>query len=133
MYMIKILLISAGLLSLALGIAGIFLPLLPTTPFLLLSAACFMRSSTRLYRWLTGHKIFGGYIRGYQQFRAVSPRTKIISLALLWLTIGGSLLFAPYLWLKVTLALIAVGVTIHIVRLKTLTPAMRAKLDSSQP
>ena len=73
-----------GVLSVALGVLGILLPLLPTTPFLLLAAGCFVRSSPKLYAWLLNHKWFGSYIRHYREHKAIPLRAKIVVLALLW-------------------------------------------------
>ena len=86
--MIKILLVIVGYISLALGIVGIFLPLIPTTPFLLLAAMSFLHSSNKLYNWLVTHRIFGTYINGYLQFRAISMASKIVTMVLLWGVIG---------------------------------------------
>ena len=121
----KILLIIAGNISLSLGVVGIFFPVLPTTPFLLLSAACFLRSSDKLYYWLTNHKIFGNYIRGYLKYKAISMRDKIISISALWIVIGSTIIFfIDKLWIRIVLTLIAVGVTIYLVNMKTLTKEM---------
>ena len=76
--------IILGTLSLALGIIGIFLPLLPTTPFLLLTAALYFRGSPRLYQWLLNHKCLGPYIRNFRENKAIPLRAKIISLLLMW-------------------------------------------------
>jgi uncharacterized membrane protein YbaN (DUF454 family) len=118
----RTLLIIAGFTALSFGIAGIFLPVLPTTPFVLLSAACFLHSSKRLYGWLTGHKVLGGYIKSYLKYRAVSIKSKIISITLLWVMILTSVFFfVPVFWVKILLVAIAAGVTIHLLCLKTLT------------
>jgi len=111
----------SGLFALGLGVLGIFLPLLPTTPFLLLAAACFMRRSTRLYNWLMQHPWFGSTIHHYREHRAVSLQVKCSSLALLWLSIGYAILFvAQVWWLRVLLAAVAVGVSTHLLTLKTM-------------
>ncbi len=118
----KWLLISVGLFSLGLATAGIFLPLLPTTPFLLLAAACFIRSSDRLYRWLIGHRWFGTHIKNYREHRAVSPRLKIGTLILLWGVMGYTALRVVELPIvRILLLLIALAVTIHVLSLKTLS------------
>jgi uncharacterized protein len=118
----KVFLIFAGFLSLSLGILGIFLPLLPTTPLLLLAAACFFRSSDKLYDWITHHKIFGKYILCYQKHRAVSKKSKIVTILLLWLTMSITVIFfIESLWIKLLLLLIALGVTVHVLKLRTLT------------
>jgi hypothetical protein len=114
-------LISAGLASTALGVAGIFIPLLPTTPFLLLAAACFLRSSDSLYEKLVTHRLLGEYIRNYSEKRAVALRTKITAIALLWLSIGYSVIYiVNVIYIKVILLLIAACVTAHLVRLNTI-------------
>lgn len=114
-------LIAVGSISVGLGVLGIFLPLLPTTPFLLLAAACYIRSSKRFYHWLIYHKWFGSYIRNYREGRGIPLITKIIAIALLWLTIGYSVLFVvPFLFVKILFVLIATGVTIHLLSVKTL-------------
>jgi uncharacterized membrane protein YbaN (DUF454 family) len=109
-----------------LGLLGVFIPVLPTTPFLLLAAGCFMRSSQRLYDWLIHHKWFGEYIRNYREYRAIPLRAKVVTLVLLWSVIGTAALFAVTLWwVRVLLGVVAVGVTLHLLHLKTLTPEMR--------
>ena len=121
----KWLLISAGVLSVVLATVGVFLPLLPTTPFLLLAAACFMRSSDGLYEWLTTHKWFGPYIRNYREHRAITKRTKTVVLVLMWTTlVYGIVWVTSLLIVRVLLLVIGVGVTIHLLRLKTLTQDM---------
>ena len=112
---------AVGTASLTAGIVGIFLPILPTTPFLLLSAACYIRSSQRFYRWLISNRLFGDYIRNYIERRGVTLRVKVSCLAILWITIGCSAALATdTLWIRILLAVIAVGVTAHILSLHTL-------------
>ena len=117
----KTLCIVIGSISLALGILGIFLPLLPTTPFLLLTAALYFKGSPRLYNWLLNHQHFGPYIRNFRENKAIPLRAKIISLTLMWGTMSYCIFFLiPLLWVKILLALIAAGVTYHILSFKTL-------------
>jgi uncharacterized membrane protein YbaN (DUF454 family) len=109
------LLIGAGTLSAGLGIIGVVVPILPTTPFLLLAAACYMRSSERFYRWLTNNRVFGAYVRNYIEGRGMPVRIKISTILLLWLTIGLSMTFAiqsPVI--RIVLLCVAAGVTTHI-------------------
>jgi uncharacterized membrane protein YbaN (DUF454 family) len=121
----KALLVAVGLLAVVLGTIGIFLPLLPTTPFLLLAAACFVRSSERLYQWLLNHKWFGSYIRNYREHRAISLRTKVVGIVMLWATIGYSVVMVVSAWwLRALLLVIATGVTLHLLHIKTLTREM---------
>jgi len=117
----KGLLSVCGVLSVVLATLGIVLPLLPTTPFLLLAAACFIRSSDRLYRWLIAHKWFGPYIRNYREFRALTLRTKIMTVVLLWITLGFTIFgLIDNLMIQIALILIGLGVTLHVLRYKTL-------------
>lgn len=113
--------IALGFISLALAIIGIFIPLLPTTPFLLLSAALFYRGSPKLYNWLTNHKIFGEYIRNFREHKAIPLSTKVFAVATLWVVILSSAFIVFNQWLlRGILIAIAVGVTIHILHYKTL-------------
>ena len=117
----KWVLIAIGSVSVGLGMLGIFLPLLPTTPFLLLAAACYVRSSERFYHWLIAHKWFGHHIKNYREGHGIPLRAKIVALTLLWLSIGSStIFFVPLMSIKILLMLIATGVTIHLLRFKTL-------------
>lgn len=104
-----------------LGILGIFLPVLPTTPFLLLAAALFFRGSPKLYSWLMNHKTLGPYIRNFRENKAIPMRAKIVSVATLWTTILLSAFLAVNVWwLRIVLFAIAIGVTWHILSFKTL-------------
>ena len=118
---IRLALIGCGLLCLALGVIGIFLPLLPTTIFLLAAAACFIRSSEPLHHWLIQHRIFGTYIRFAQGKSGIPMRAKIVTLAVLWATILYSAFwFSPFWWLRVLLLAIAVAVSVFILTRPTL-------------
>jgi uncharacterized protein len=109
-----------GTVSLGLACVGIVLPLLPTTPFLLLSAACYLKSSKRMHNWLLNHKLFGQYIKNYLEGKGISLRAKAISLAFLWTTICFSaLLLMPLLIVQVILLVVGVAVTVHIILMPT--------------
>ncbi|HZK35238.1 MAG TPA: YbaN family protein [Bacillota bacterium] len=117
---LNILLIIIGCLAVVVGTIGIFLPILPTTPFLLLAAACLSKGSKRLYNKLMGNRVLGSYIRNYQEGKGLPLPSKIFTIGLLWLSIGSSaLFFIGSLALRLLLLLIAIGVTIHLVRIKT--------------
>ena len=117
----RYLLAAAGVLSLSIGIAGIFLPLVPTTPLLLLAAALFCRSSPKLYDWLLAHPVFGTYIRNYRENKAIPLKVKIVSITLLWATLLYCTFFVTdNIWLRIMFLTIASGVTIHILSHKTL-------------
>jgi len=114
-------LIIAGTLLVGLGIIGILMPVLPTTPFLLLAAACYARSSQRFYHWLLNNKWFGNYIKNYIQRKGVPLKVKILAITWLWITIGFSVVFAVEVFLvRLILIVIAIGVSIHILCLRTL-------------
>ena len=121
----KILYTVLGSLSLALGILGIFLPVLPTTPFLLLSAAMYMRGSQRQYDWLMAHKHLGPYIKNFREHRALPLRVKTVSVSMVWATLLYCAFFvAKEWWMSVMFIAIAIGVTVHILSYKTLKKRM---------
>jgi hypothetical protein len=115
----KRLLIGAGTLSAGLGIIGIFVPILPTTPFLLLAAACYMRSSERFYQWLINNRILGVYVRNYIEGRGMPARIKVLTILLLWLSIALTIAFGVQdVAIRIVLVCIAIGVTVHIVLIR---------------
>ncbi len=119
--MLKIILFSLGCASLSLAALGLFLPVLPTTPFVLLASALFLKSSARAHRWIAGHPVFGEYVSNYVERKGITARHKIASIAFLWTTILASALFmTERLWLRVLLIAIACAVTAHILLIKTL-------------
>ena len=114
-------LIAGGTACVGLGVLGVFLPLLPTTPFLLLAAICYLKGSQRLHAWLIGHRILGRYIRYYHEERGIPLRVKIATLILLWLTIGTSaLFFVQVLLVRILLFAVACGVSVFIITRKTM-------------
>ena len=116
----KGILVASGTFFLVLGVIGIFIPLLPTTPFLLLSAACYIRGSKKFYNWLIKNKWFGEYIKNYQEGKGVPLNVKIISLIILWITIiFSTIVIVSYFLIRIILIIIAIGVTIHIMAIKT--------------
>lgn len=119
---IRALLLVVGTFSLALGTIGIFLPILPTTPFLLLSAACYLRSSERMHKWLLNNRWFGKYIRNYQEGKGIPLKTKVLAMIFLWVAILYSAFIAldEILIAQIALLAIALGVSIHLVRLPNL-------------
>lgn len=117
---IKSILIIVGTLSLGMGIVGMVVPILPTTPFLLLSAAAYARGSKRFYSWLMGNKWFGHYILNYREGRGIPRKAKITAITMLWISILSSVIFFidnPFL--KGLLIAIAVAVTWHLLVIKT--------------
>jgi len=117
----KGILVTLGSLFLFLGIIGIFIPLLPTTPFLLLAAACYIRGSKRFYNRLIENKWLGEYIKNYQEGRGVPLNVKIITIIVLWLTIiFSTFIIVSNFIIRIILFVIAISVTIHITKIKTL-------------
>ena len=118
--LLRAILITSGTIFLGLGLVGIFIPILPTTPFLLLAAACYARSSQRFYNWLMNNRWFGSYIKNYRDGRGIPLKFKILTITLLWLTILTSIYFVINNFLiEIILIIIAIGVTVHILTIKT--------------
>ncbi len=118
---VRALLMVSGTIALILGAIGIFLPILPTTPFLLLAAACYLRSSERMHKWLLRNRWFGEYIKNYQAGRGIPMKSKIIALTTLWLAILYSTFFVidEVFIAQIVLLIIAAGVSVHLIRLPT--------------
>ncbi len=115
----RVLLTAAGCVSLALGIIGVFLPVMPTTCFLLLAAGCFSKSSPRFYAWLMGNPWFGEYLRNYRENRMVPRKLQFGSIVFLWLGICVSAYLIGSLWVRLVLLAIGAAVTAHLAALKT--------------
>ena len=110
-----------GYLSVALGFAGAFLPLVPTTPLLLLALWCFSRSSPKMNAWLLGNRMFGRYLKDYEQGRGIPKVVKVSSVIILWSSIlFTTIVFTEAWWLRALLLLMALLVSVHILNLKTL-------------
>lgn len=117
----RMMLISIGTISITLGIIGIILPLIPTTPLLLLGAACWVRGSDRLHRRLLNNRWLGTYIKQYQDGLGIPFKTKVYVISIMWLSIGFSAIFiVPFIWAKILLFVIAGSITWYICSIKTL-------------
>lgn len=116
----KALLVTAGSLCIVLAVLGVFLPLLPTTPFLLLASACYVRSSERLHGWLMGNRLLGGYIRNFKERRGITLRAKVTTVVLLWLPLLYSVYRLDILWLELGLVLMGLVWSVLIFRMKTI-------------
>ena len=116
----KYLYLASGFILVIIGVIGIFLPILPTTIFLILASACFIRSSPQANEWLRNHKILGMYIKNYQDKSGLTLKSKMINIILLWVMISSSaFLFTEFWYVRLLLFLIAAGVTIHLLMVKT--------------
>lgn len=116
----KIIYFILGTLSLLLGAIGIFLPVLPTTPLLLLASFFFIRSSDRVYKWLLNHKVFGSYIENYMKDRSIRRKDRMMAMILLWTTLTISMLLVDNLAVKGFLLVTGVLVSVYIFRLKVI-------------
>ena len=114
----KAVLVAAGSVCLALAVLGIFLPLLPTTPFLLLASACYVRSSERLHGWLMGNRLLGGYIRNFRERRGIPLRGRVITVVLLWLPLIYSVYRLDLIWLELLLVAMGLAWSVLILRMK---------------
>ena len=113
----KIVLTVIGIVAIALGVIGIFVPLLPTTPFLLLAAACFARSSKGMHDWLMNHRLFGDYLRNYEQGRGIPVRAKLLALVMMWSSLAYAAWRYESIWLRVLIVIVGAGVSIYLLRL----------------
>ena len=116
-HVVRMFFVGAGTLSLVLGILGIFLPLLPTTPFLLLASACYVRGSERMHRRLMEHPHLGPYIRNFEQGKGMPRRAKVIVILVLWVSYAYTLYLVPQTELRIGLLVIALAVTVWLVRM----------------
>ncbi len=113
--------ILLGSVSLALGVIGIAVPVLPTTPFLLLTSFFYLRSSERLHGWLMNNRILGPYIYSYMTYKAIPGKTKLFTIIFLWSTLTISMIVVPSLHVRIFLAVVGITVTVHLVLLRTLS------------
>lgn len=110
-------LLVAGFFFVVLGVLGIFLPILPSTPFLLLAAACYVRSSERFYAWLLSHPTLSKYVLGYLDGQGIPAKAKKYTLLTLWLTLSLTLFIVPLWPIRILLAVIGLSVSVYILRL----------------
>ena len=109
-----------GSFFVGIGVIGIFIPLLPTTPFLLLAAYCFNRGSDRMRNWFKSNKLISSYVNNYHEKKGIPIRAKMNSIFILWITIGISIYFVSNIYLRIILVLVIVGVTTHLLRIPTI-------------
>lgn len=121
----KILLTIIGSIAVVLAILGIFLPLLPTTPFLLLASACYLRGSKRMHAWLLNNKVFGEYLRNFEEGKGIPLKAKITALLLMWASLSFSIYKVQIVPLQLMLVTIGLGVSIYLLKMKTLRTVPR--------
>ena len=117
--LIKYLMIGLGSICLALGTIGILIPVLPTTPFLLLASFFYLRSSEKLHQWMIHHKVFGPYLYNYLTHRVVPARAKVIALVTLWASLSFAMTLIPLIAVRIGVGAIGLAVTIYILSLKS--------------
>lgn len=117
----KKILTYAGSFFVFLGVLGIFLPLFPTTPFLLIAAFCYSKGSKKHYNWIIKNKVFGKYIKDYREGKGIPLHAKVLSITTLWISIGFSVLVIPsHQVMRIIMLFVATGVTIYLIKVKTL-------------
>jgi uncharacterized membrane protein YbaN (DUF454 family) len=121
-----------GVVALALGLVGLVVPVLPTTPFLLLAAACFARSSDRLYRWLLGQPALGSIIVTWQRSRALPPGVRRRALIAVAVTFGISIVLVDAWLLRIGLAILGATVAILLSRIPTAEPVAEPELAGDE-
>jgi hypothetical protein len=132
--LLRWLLIGIGWVAIVAGVIGLFLPLVPTVPLLLLAAACFARSSERFHTWLVEHNHLGPLVRDYLNGTGIPHKAKWMAVGMVWVTVPTSaLLFVPVFWVKMVLLAIAAGVTIYLIRLPTSPPGDGHKGKDDKP
>lgn len=124
---VSIVLLAIGWLSVGLGVIGIFIPVLPTTPFLLLAAWCFMRTSPRFYHWLVSHPKLGKYLVYYLEGKGIPLKAKVYSIVLMAMGMSFTIYWVPLIEVKILLPLVGVLVALYIVRLPTLDLSPESK------
>jgi len=118
--MTRLVLLGCGWAALGLGALGMLVPVLPTAPFVLLAAACFLRSSERLHRWLVAHPRFGAHITDYLAGRGLRLRAKVLAVLTLWgSVIFSAIVFVPYPAADLVMYAVALAVTVYVLRLPT--------------
>lgn len=132
--LVRALFLGAGTAALLLGLAGVFLPILPTTPFVLLAAACFARGSATLHDWLLAHRVAGPIIRAWHEHRAMPPGVKPWAFLLMAVSFGGSILLMDSPWHRAMLAALAAVLAFFLWRVPVRRPddAPRAPQSSRE-
>jgi uncharacterized protein len=118
-----------GWVSIVAGVIGLFLPVVPTVPFLLLAAACFARSSERFHSWLVNHTHLGPLISDYLVSRSIPLRARRLAICMVWISFPSSaFLFVSNIWLKVLLISVAIAVTLYLMSLPTSASAVTDRI-----
>jgi len=124
----RTLVLALGFLALGLGTLGIVVPLLPTTPLVLLAAACFSYSSQKFYEWIKKNPLFGPYIENYREKRGVTMAFKIRNIVFLWVSLCISMVLIRTVWIYILLSVVGICVTTHLLMIKTRKDARQSDL-----
>jgi hypothetical protein len=117
---VRALFFVAGVAALGFAVAGIFLPVLPTTPLVLLAAACFARSYRPFHEWLIAHRLFGPILREWHEHHSIPYRTKIFAICMMAGALTVSIVFfVDPPWLKAVLAVFGVALGVYMYRLSS--------------
>lgn len=116
---LRLFFLISGWIFVGLAALGVIVPLLPTTPFLILAALCFYKSSQRFYAWLYTNRLFGKYLLDYREKKGVPVRVKIYTSLLMWVTLIISISLVHLLWIRLVLIAIGVAVTVHLILIRT--------------
>lgn len=118
--MVRKIFFICGMLSLILAFLGVFLPLLPTVPLVLLASFCFSKSSARFHTWLLNNKTFGPIIKDWEETKSIPLKAKIISISVLTLSVAISVIFLlDNVLVRIILVMIAIAVSAYIMRIPT--------------
>ncbi|MHB8062540.1 MAG: YbaN family protein [Ruminiclostridium sp.] len=115
----KIVLLISGWALIVIAAIGVFLPILPTTPLVILAAMCFSYSSERMHRFLLKSHFFGSYIENFKTKQGISVATKASGIIVLWVLLTISAVSMNKTWSTIMFAVIGIGVTTHLLLLKT--------------
>jgi len=116
----RVLLIISGTLAVGLGVIGIFLPIFPQTPFFILAAFCYVRSSERLYNWLISTKFFGENFKNYMEYKAISKKAKTTMFFTIWVSITISFIVFDLIYLRISLIVMGLIMSLVVNRIKTM-------------
>ncbi len=117
-FSVRVFLVTVGVLFVVIGVIGIFLPILPTTPFMLLAAACFAKSSSRFYNWIMNNKLFGSVIREWREHRSIPRKAKNMGMLLMVITFGTSIVFfVPLFFVQIGLTIFCISMLIFMWRI----------------
>jgi uncharacterized membrane protein YbaN (DUF454 family) len=120
--LIKYLYLTLGSFFVVLGLVGIFVPVLPTAPFMLLAAFFYVRSSDRMYNWLINHRLFGESIKSYLEHRAMRKSAKVKAVASIWISLTLSALLVQKAHVALILAVVGISLTVYLLSIRTLVP-----------